>query len=195
MMFDPTSHVCKLKYYLDMHHSYSTSQEATTKRTKPASTTIGANNMDKHKGKKVKASVTTSSRVPWHCALCEVSGHLRNLCPELEKLKALLHAPKILAAPPPHLGEKTTPTHNKALGTDHTCVICTNYGHYTHKCLEIPHYWDALGALAQANIVTSSPLVPPMARMGQKPFILYLRKKQCTLLIFVPIVILPLTHD
>jgi len=83
--------------------------------------------MDKKKGKKVEASNASSSRVIPPYALCEVVGHPTNVCPKLDDLKALLHAPKVPVNPPPPTRENTTPSHNKALHTNHTCIICAEY--------------------------------------------------------------------
>lgn len=85
------------------------------------------------------------------------------MCPELDKLKSLLHAPKAPLNPPPLTGENTTPARYKALRTNYACTICVEYKNYTHNFPNIPRYRDALGTLAQANIVIPSLLATPMA--------------------------------
>jgi len=82
---------------------YSTPQQAV-----PTLTLVGARKRDNKKGKKVEASNTPSSRVPQPCSLCEKIGHPINMRPELNELKYLLHAPKVLVNPPPHVGENST---------------------------------------------------------------------------------------
>lgn len=94
--------------------------------------------------------------VPPPCALCEVVGHPTNMCPKLDEVQTLLHAPKAPVNPPPPIGDKITPAHYKAFHTNHACAICMEYWHYTHHCPKIPRYQDALGARTQENTMTPS---------------------------------------
>lgn len=75
----------------------------------------------------------------------------------LEELKLIFHSPKMSVASPPPTGEKSTLAHNKELHTKRACVICEEYGHYTHHFPKIAWYWDALGALSRAT--TKTPLL------------------------------------
>jgi len=99
-----------------------------------ALTPTRARTRDKQKHKKAEASNTSSSRVPQPYTLCETVGHPTNRFLELNKLKALLHAPKAPVNPPPPTGEKSMPTCLKTLHTNHACAICIKYDHYTHHC-------------------------------------------------------------
>ena len=104
----------------------------------------------------MESSKASSSSVPPPYVLCEVVGNHTNMCPKLDELKGLLHAPKVLVNPPPPTRENTTLARNKALHINHACAICTKYGHYTHHFPKIPRYQNALGALTQANTMTKS---------------------------------------
>lgn len=84
-------------------------------------TLVGARKRDKKIEKKVEALNTPSFRVP----LCEIVGHPTNMFPELDEIKALLHSPNMPVNSPPPNREKRTPTHYKALYTNHACPNIT----------------------------------------------------------------------
>jgi len=51
---------------------------------------------------------------------------------------------------------------NKALRTNHPYALCNVYGHYSHHCINLPWFQDALQALRQLAI--SSALEPPLSQ-------------------------------
>jgi hypothetical protein len=43
----------------------------------------------------------------------------------------------------------TNPSSSKGLRTKYFCVICSEYGHYTHHYLALLHFWQTLAAVCQ----------------------------------------------
>ena len=81
------------------------------------------------------------------CAICDVVSHPTHIFPEMDELKPLLGSEAKIATPQSLKKELGTKGKGKALRTNHACIICSNYGHYTHHCPEIPRYKDTLHAI------------------------------------------------
>jgi hypothetical protein len=85
--------------------------------------------------------------IPPPCALCDKEGHQTNNCPSLPELRNLI--PPNPTPTPPITTATTQPSSSKGLRTKFTCAICSEYGHYTHHCLALPHFRQALAIISQ----------------------------------------------
>jgi hypothetical protein len=86
-------------------------------------------------------------RIPPPCALCEKEGHQTNNCPSLPELQNLIPPNPT----PVTIASTSTPNPSscKDLRTKFACAICSEYGHYTHHCPALPHFWQTLAAVCQ----------------------------------------------
>jgi hypothetical protein len=88
--------------------------------------------------------------IPPPCALCEKEGHQTNKCPSLPELRNLIPLNQIPTPPVTTASPTTTqPSSSKGLRTKFVCVICSEYGHYTHHCPALPRFRQTLAAVRQ----------------------------------------------
>ena len=68
----------------------------------------------------------------------------------MDELKPLLGCKAGTSKQHSHKKELATKITGKPLCTNNACALCDTYGHYTHHCLEIPWYRDALHAIERS---------------------------------------------
>ena len=100
------------------------------------------------KGKKVVTP--TMQRKSSAYVICDVIGHPTHICSELDELKPLLDCEEGTSKWHSHKKELAIKIIGKPLRTNHVCALCDTYGLYTHHCLEIPWYRDALHAIERS---------------------------------------------
>jgi hypothetical protein len=92
-------------------------------------------------------------RVQPPCALCEKDGHPTNKRSSLPELCNLIQLPRATTSPVVSSNSPnstiTSPRGGKGLRTKFSCVICLEYGHYTHHCPVLPHFWQTLVVVCQ----------------------------------------------
>jgi hypothetical protein len=97
--------------------------------------------------KKKEPTAPLPPRIPPPCALCDKEGHQTNNCPSLPELRNLIPPNP---TPTPSITTATTqPSSSKGLKTKFACAICSEYGHYTHHCLALPRFRQALDIISR----------------------------------------------
>jgi hypothetical protein len=66
------------------------------------------------------------------------------------------------------------PPCNKTLCTNFTCAICSQYGHYTHHCPDLPQFQDKLGAIHQTTLQEPTQMIPQISTSTESnPYNIY----------------------
>jgi hypothetical protein len=101
--------------------------------------------------KKKEPTAPLPPRIPPPCALCEKESHQTNNFPSLSELQNLipLNQTPITTVTPVSPTTTTQPSSSKGLRTKFVCAICSEYGHYTHHCPALPHFWKTLAIVRQ----------------------------------------------
>jgi hypothetical protein len=100
--------------------------------------------------KKKEPTAPLPPRIPPPCALCEKEGHQTNNCPSLSELQNLIPLNQTPTTPITTTSPTTTlPSSSKGLRTKFACVICFEYGHYTHHCPALPRFRQTLAVVRQ----------------------------------------------
>jgi len=98
-----------------------------------------------------RAHHSTSPRVQSPCVLCEKEGHPTNQFPSLPEVCNLIQLPQATTSSITSSTTSMSPTtSSKGLQTKFTCVICSEYGHYTHHFPALPQFLQMLTAIRQS---------------------------------------------
>ena len=90
------------------------------------------------------AKEMTEPRPTPTCTLCDIQGHATQNCMELHLLRTHMDGIEETDGAPVVTILDPRVVKNKSLRTNHPCVVCDLYGHYSHHFPKLPEYRSAL---------------------------------------------------